>query len=478
MAEPIYYRSARELAALIAAREVSAVEVLEAHLDRITQVNPQVNAIVTLVAERALADAQAADAELAAGTLRGPLHGLPVAHKDLTETAGIRTTYGSPIFRDFVPDRDAVIVERLRGAGAITIGKTNTPEFGAGSQTFNQVFGATRNPYDLSKTCGGSSGGAAVALACGMVPLAGGSDMGGSLRNPAGYCNVVGFRTSPGRVPSWPARTNWLPLSVDGPMARTVADIGLMLAVIAGFDGRAPMSSEGDPAIYAGDLGRDLRGVRLAWSPDLGGLPIDPAVRALFAARRADFAALGCEIEEATPDFQDADEIFMTLRALSFEAGLGALLDTNREQLKDTVIWNIEAGRALSGPQIARAMRLQAELYQRVQRFMERYEFLVLPVAQVPPFPVEQPYVSEIDGVQMGNYIEWMRSCYYITVSGLPSIAVPAGFTAAGLPLGLQIVGRYRDELGVLQLAAAYEQASGFGQRRPDLYPTIEAETR
>jgi amidase len=452
--------TAVELAARIRARSLSATEVMAAHLARIERVNPRLNAIVTLVPDQALAGARAADAAIARGDDLGLLGGLPVAHKDLAETKGIRTTFGSPIFRDHVPDFDAPIVARLKAAGAITLGKTNTPEFGAGSQTFNQVFGATRNPYDPSKTCGGSSGGAAVALATGMVPIADGSDMGGSLRNPAGYCNVVGFRTSPGRVPSWPNSSPWMPLSVDGPMARTVADVALMLQAIVGPDTRAPLSlgASGEP--FTQSLAGETRGLRVAWSADLGGLPLDPRTRAAFEAQRGTFADLGCAVEEAAPDFRDADEIFHVLRAFSFELGKGALLDTHRDQMKDTVIWNIEQGRALTGPQVGRATRLHAELYERVRVFMERYDFLVLPVSQVPPFPIEQPYITEIDGVPMGNYIEWMRSCYYITLTGLPSIAVPAGFTLEGLPVGLQIVGRYGDELSVLRLAHAYEQAT------------------
>jgi amidase len=461
--------TAVELAARVRARALSATEVMAAHLARIERVNPAVNAIITLVPEAAMAGARAADAALARGEELGLLGGLPVAHKDLAETKGIRTTYGSPIFRDHVPEVDAPIVERLRAAGAITLGKTNTPEFGAGSQTFNQVFGATRNPYDQTKTCGGSSGGAAVALATGMVPIADGSDMGGSLRNPAGYCNVVGFRTSPGRVPSWPDSTPWMPLSVDGPMARTVADVALMLRAIVGPDARAPLSFGEGGELFAQRLEAETRGLRVAWSADLGGLPLDPRTRAAFEARRATFEGLGCAVEEAAPDFRDADEIFQVLRAFRFEIGMGEHLDMRRDMLKDTVIWNTEAGRGLSGPQVGRAMRLHGELYQRARAFMERYDFLVTPVSQVPPFPIDQPYVTEIDGVRMANYIEWMRSCYYITLTGLPAIAVPAGFTPEGLPVGLQIVGRYRDELSVLRLAHAYEQATGFWRTRPQL---------
>lgn len=462
---------ATELAARIRSRDLSCVEVLEAHLRRIERVNPRVNAIVTLVPEPALAAARAHDAALAAGTAPAaadaPLLGLPVAHKDLVETRGIRTTYGSPIYADHVPDVDALIVERLRAAGAITIGKTNTPEFGAGSQTFNPVFGATRNPYDLTKTCGGSSGGAAVALACGLVPIADGSDLGGSLRNPAGFCNVVGFRTTPGRVPSWPGGWPYMPFAVDGPMARTVADVALMLSAMAGPDLRAPLSL-GDPGhSFAQIPRRDLRGLRVAWSPDLGGLPVDARVAQVFAAQRATFEGLGCAVEEATPDLADADEIFITMRALAYELGHSAHLDQHRDKLKDTVIWNIEQGRRLTGPDVARAMRLHGALLERVRAFFTRYDCLALPVSQVPPFPVEQPYVTEISGMQLGNYLEWMRSCYWISVTLCPAIAVPAGFTPEGLPVGLQLVGPPRGELELLSVALAYEGATEHWRRRP-----------
>ncbi len=473
MTDAICMLPATELAARIRARELSATEVMEAHLRRIERLNPLVNAIVTLVPDQAMAEARACDAALAAGTApgreRAPLLGLPVAHKDLAETRGVRTTYGSPIFADHVPDFDALIVARLKAAGALTVGKTNTPEFGAGSQTFNPVFGATRNPYDLSKTCGGSSGGAAVALACGMVPLADGSDLGGSLRNPASFCNVVGFRTTPGRVPVWPFKAPYLPLSVEGPMARTVGDVALMLSAIAGPDPRVPLSLDEPGHGFAGLSVDDVRGLRVAWSADLGGLPVDPRVEAVVGGQRATFEALGCTVEEAAPDLRDADEIFVTLRALGFELGLGALLEHERERMKDTVVWNIEQGRQLTGPQVGRAMRLHGELLGRVHQFFERYDYLVLPVSQVPPFPVDQPYVTEINGVAMGSYLEWMRSCYQVSVMCCPAIAVPAGFTPEGLPVGLQIVGRPRDERGVLRLALAYEAATGLWRRAPAL---------
>ncbi|MCS6889669.1 MAG: amidase [Chloroflexus sp.] len=460
---------ATAIARLIRQRAVSAREVLEAHLARIEALNPLVNAIVTLDVEGARARASAIDEALDRGEDPGPLAGLPVAHKDLAETKGMRTTYGSPIFADYVPDFDALIVARLKAAGAVTIGKTNTPEFGAGSQTFNPIFGPTRNPYDLSKTCGGSSGGAAVALACGMIPIADGSDLGGSLRNPAGYCNVVGFRTSPGRVPVWPDPTPYLPFAIDGPMARTVSDIALILQAIAGPDPRAPLSISEPARIFAQPLERDLRGVRIAWSPDLGGLPVDPRVSEVIAAQRSIFEQLGCVVEEATPDLSDADEIFQVMRAFRYELTLGDLLDRERPRIKDTVVWNIEAGRALSGPQVGRAMRLHAALLARLHEFMQTYEFIIAPVSQVPPFPVEQPYITEINGVPMRNYIEWMRSCYYISVCNTPAISVPAGFTSDGLPVGLQIIGRPRADVSVLQLAYAYEQATQYWQRHPPL---------
>ncbi len=465
----ICFLTATELARRVREREVAALEVMEAHLRRIERVNPRVNAIVTLLPERAMAGARAADEALARGEAVGPLHGLPIAHKDLVPTKGIRTTFGSPLFADFVPEEDALIVERLRGGGAITIGKTNTPEFGAGSQTFNPVFGATRNPYDPSTTCGGSSGGAAVALACGMQPLADGSDLGGSLRNPAGYGNVVGFRPSPGRVPSWPNQAAWFPLSVQGPMARTVADVALMLTAIAGPDPRSPIAIAEPGNVFARPLERDFRGVRIAWSRDLGGLPVDRRVTAVLEGQRQVFADLGCVVEEAEPDLAGAREVFQAWRAWSFELAHGDLLAEHRDRMKDTVVWNIEEGQRLTGPQLARAERRRTELYHAARRFFEEYDFLLLPVSQVPPFDIDVPYPTEIAGVPMATYIDWMRTCSDITVLGLPAISVPAGFTAEGLPVGLQIVGRHRDDVGVLQLAHAFEGATGFWQRRPAL---------
>ncbi|MCA1728007.1 MAG: amidase [Actinobacteria bacterium] len=465
--EEICFLTATELAARIRAKDLSASEVMVAHLDRIERTNPQVNAIVTLTPEKAMQEARTVDERLARGKEVGPLHGLPVAHKDLVPTRGIRTTFGSRVFEDHVPEEEALIVGRLKSAGAISVGKTNTPEFGAGSQTYNEVFGETLNPYNRTKTCGGSSGGAAAALACGMLPIADGSDMGGSLRNPASFCNVVGLRPSPGRVPTWPDLAAWFTLSVEGPMARTVRDAALMLSAISGPDPRSPISISEPASVFLRPLERNFGGVRVAWSRDVGGLPVDGAVTEVLDRQRHVFEDLGCIVESAEPDFRDADEVFKVLRAWRFELAYGGLLDDRRDEMKDTVVWNIEEGKKLSGPRIGRAERKRTELYHRVRSFMETYEFLILPVSQVPPFDVEQRYVTEINGEPMETYIDWMRSCYYVTVTGLPAISVPCGFTSKGLPVGVQIVGRHRDDFGVLQLAHAFEEATGFWKRRP-----------
>lgn len=470
MSTELNFMTARELAQRMREKSLSACEVLDAHLRQIDAVNEKVNAIVTLAPELAQARAAEADAAIMRGEVLGPLHGLPIAHKDLQDTAGIRTTYGSPIFANHVPLIDSLTVERIKRAGAVTIGKTNVPEFGAGSQTFNPVFGPTRNPYDLSKTCGGSSGGAAVALACGMLPIADGSDMGGSLRNPASFCNVVGFRPSPGRVPAWPQGMGWFTLSVDGPMARSVGDVALLLSALAGPDDRSPISIDEAGARFAQPFDRNFKHTRIAWLGDMGGVPFDPRVRAVVDARRSVFESLGCIVDDAEPDnLSDADAIFKTLRAWSFELGHSDNLANHRDKLKDTIIWNAEQGKTLTGADISRAEQKRSELYHRARVFMQRYEFMVLPTVQVPPFDVTQPYPTEINGIPMATYIDWMRSCYYMTVLGHPAISVPAGFTPEGLPVGVQIVGRHRDDWGVLQLAHAFEQATHYAERRPAL---------
>jgi len=448
--------TASELARRLRARDVSAREVMHAHLDRVAERNPRLNAIVTLDGERALDAAGRADAALAAGADVGPLHGLPVAHKDLLLTRGMRTTFGSPLFRDFVPEQDSVVVERLRAAGAIAIGKTNTPEFGAGSQTFNPVFGATLNPYDETKTCGGSSGGAASALAAGMLPIADGTDMGGSLRNPASFCSVVGLRPSPGVVPSWPVADAWSTLSVDGPMARTVADVALMLRAIAGPDPRSPIPATA--AIGATPLERDLAGARVAWWTTLGGAPVDPRVRLIVNEQRRVFEALGCAVEDAEPDFTDFDAVFKTVRALAFLTGVAPRIGTRLGEVKETIRWEIDRGARLTAVEIASALTRRTELFHRMREFMSRYDCFVLPTTQVPPFDVSEQYPTEIDGIRMETYIDWMQSCYFISIVSNPAISVPCGFTTDGLPVGLQIVGRHHDDWGVLQIAHAFEE--------------------
>jgi amidase len=475
----ICFLSAVEMAALIRAGKLSAREVLEAHLQQIERVNPSVNAIVTLVADQAMEGARKADEAQAQGKSRGdvlgPLHGLPVAHKDLVETAGIRTTFGSPIFRDYVPHADAILVERIRRAGAITIGKTNTPEFGAGSQTFNPVFGATRNPYDLTKTCGGSSGGAAVALACGMIPIADGSDTGGSLRNPAAFCGVVGLRTAPGRVPHFSRGLAWSTLSVHGPMARTVRDAALLLSVMAGPDPRCPISIDQPGSRFAEPLDRDFRGVRVAWFHNLspregaGGPIFDPRIVTAVNAQRKTFENLGCIVEEIEPAWRGVDEAFHIFRAWGYSVLAAETRPELRDQLKDTIQWEIERGSRITGADLVRAEGLRAAAWDRMRVFQETYEYFIVPSTQVPPFPIDLPYVTEIAGVKMNTYIDWMKCCYFISMLECPSMSVPCGFTPEGLPVGLQIVGRHRDEFAVLQLAHAFESATASARRAPTL---------
>ncbi len=461
------FTSAIEMARLIRAKKLSAREAVSEHLKQIARVNPQVNAIVTLVEEKAREAAAKADEMQAHGAPLGRLHGLPVAHKDLLETRGIRTTFGSPLYRDYIPTEDDLVVERMGRAGAITIGKTNTPEFGAGSQTFNTVFGATRNPYDLTKTCGGSSGGAAVALACGLVPVASGSDTGGSLRNPAAFCNVVGFRPSAGRVPNPKASFGWSTLSTSGCLGRSVADLAYVLSTIAGPNPRAPLSINQPGEMFARRLDRSLKGVRVAWFKDLGGVPFDTRVRLLVDKHRSTFESLGCIVEQAEPDFAPAEISFRILRAWSSAATYGARLREHPDAFKETLKGEIEDGLRLTGGDLARAEIAHGQIWRGFQAFLEKHEYFILPTTQLPPFDVTTPYPTEIAGVKFNNYIDWMKSCWYISATGNPAASVPCGFTAEGLPVGIQIVGRDKDDFGVLQIAHAFESATGFGRKRP-----------
>jgi amidase len=469
-AEEICFKPAAELARLIRTRELSARELMTAHLEQIRRWNPTVNAIVAKLDDDAcLALAAAADQRTARGEPLPPLHGLPTAFKDLQSAVGFPYTRGSPIYKNAMPTQDSLLIERVRKAGVIAIGKTNTPEFGMGSHTFNNVYGTTLNPYDRTKSAGGSSGGAAVSLATGMLPLVDGSDNGGSLRNPGNFNNIVGFRPSVGLVPTWPSSFPLFGFSVAGPLARNVADVALYLSVMAGPDPRDPGLLPFDPSTLRRPLDRNLKGVRVAWSPDLGGLPLEPSVRTALEAQRKTFAELGCVVEEATPDLRDADEIFLVLRAFRTAANYGRLLDEQRALLKKDAIEEIEYGRSLSSAQVAAAMVKQSALFDRLRAFEERYEFTLCAVNQLPPFDAKIDWPKEVAGVPMEHYIAWQKTCYWITSTFRPAISVPAGFTPEGLPVGIQIVGRYRDDFGVLQIAHAFEQATNVGARRPQL---------
>ena len=469
-AEDLCFMSAREMNSLIREKELSPVEVLEAVLSRIGKINPKVNAFCTLVPETAMEAARKAEEKVMGGEKVGPLHGVPVAIKDLTPTAGIRTTYGSKIFENHIPDEDGLIVQCLKAAGAIVIGKTNTPEFGAGANTYNAVFGATRNPWKLSLTCGGSSGGSAVALACGLSPLATGSDLGGSLRIPASFCGVVGFRTSPGLVPVYPGFLGWDTFSVEGPMARNVGDTALLLSVIAGPDARSPISFPVDPGDFNSAIERpEIKGYRVAWSPDLGIIPVDREVRNVAARAAHRFSELGCSVEEAEPDFSGIREVIYVTRSSRMATLHGDKLEKWRDVMNPNLVWNIEQGFPLTGKQIGEAEKERTAIYHRVRQFFERYDLLLTPTVAVPPFPVETPYPKEINGEPMTNYTDWFLLTYAISITGLPAASVPCGWTSEGLPVGLQIVGRRLAETTVLKAAAAFEAMAPWHEKRPPL---------
>ena len=466
------------LAKAIRTRKISAVEVMAAYLDHIERVNPAVNAIVALQPREALlAQARDRDALLAKGETVGLLHGLPHACKDLQPVKGIRYTQGSLIFRDTVATTDSIMVERLRAAGVIFIGKTNTPEFGFGSHTYNPVYGITRNPYDPSRSAGGSSGGAAVALATRMLPLADGSDYGGSLRNPAGWNGVYGFRTSAGRVPVH-GNEDWLPsMGVTGPMARNVADLGLLLSVQAGFDPRAPLSMEGGGAQFRGPFKGSVKGKRIAWLGDFKGFaPCEPGVLDVCRQALKTFERLGCVVEDAVPDYPLAKVWQAFIRLRGWQQG-GAILEyyndpARRALLKPEAVWEVEMGARQSGFDIIADSVTRTDWSHAVRRLFDRYDYLVAPTAQVFPFPAEQHWPQEIAGQRMATYHEWMKGVCLVTMSGCPSLAVPAGLGANGLPMGLQIIAPVHQEMDCLQLAAAYEVADPLAAHR--LPPTLK----
>jgi amidase len=466
--DALCFASGRELAAMIRERKLSARELMTTQLERIARLNPRINAIVAKLDDDAcLALASEADRQLARGDRVGPLHGIPWAFKDLEAAVGFPATLGSPIYRDFMPTEDTVLVARLRAAGVIPIGKTNVPEFGMGSHSYNTVYGTTRNPWDLGKTAGGSSGGAGAAIAAGLLPFADGSDLGGSLRNPANFNNIVAIRPTVGLVPTAPSQLPFIGFGVKGPLARSVDDVAFLLSVMAGPDPRDPACFPSDPALFAQPLARDLHGVRVAWCPDLGGLPLDRRVRAVLDAQRGAFVDLGCIVDDAAPDLTDAGEVFLTIRKWKSWIAYAPLLANHRHRLKPEAVWEIEAGARLTSGDVAHAMVRHAGLMERMRRFEETYEFILCAVNQVPPFDAGIDWPHEIEGTAMEDYVAWMKSTYWITSTFRPAMSVPAGFTADGLPVGIQIVGRHRDDLGLLQFAHAFEQATGAGRRRP-----------
>ncbi|MEG9527922.1 MAG: amidase [Hyphomicrobiales bacterium] len=462
-----------DLAAAIRGRVVSCVEVMRAYLERIHRINPQVNAIVGLRDDAALLqEAEAADAVLARGEAVGPLHGFPLAVKDLDPVRGLRFTQGSPIFADRIADTDSIMVSRLRAAGAIFIGKTNIPEFGLGSHSFNPVYGTTANAYDRDKTAGGSSGGAAVAVALRMQPVADGSDHAGSLRNPPAFNNCYGLRPAWGRIPA-EAKDVFSPgLGVLGAIGRTPADIGLMLSVQAGYDPRNPNAIRQDPSAFASPRARDFRGTRIAWLGDFGGqIPFDPGVLELGRSALTTFVELGCIVEEAVPhyDMERLWQDWLVLRALTVAANLRPFYDEprHRSQLKPEAAWEVERGLALTADQIIAALEGRTRWYETLRRFMATYDYLVMPTAQVFPFDKALRWPETVGGRRMDTYHRWMQTVIPVTMAGLPSLDVPAGFGEAGLPTGIQIVGPNHGELACLQLGAAYDAASNWVRRYP-----------
>jgi len=469
-ATELCFTPATALIRLFRAKKLSPVEVMRAVLARIDAVNPLLNAYCTVAGESALRAARAAERAILKRRPLGPLHGVPVSIKDLTETKGIRTTWGSKIFEHHVATEDALVVERLKAAGAIVVGKTNTPEFGSGANTYNAVFGATRNPWNPKLTCGGSTGGGAVALATGMGPLAQGSDLGGSLRTPAAFCGVVGFRTSPGLVPIYPNSLGWDTYGVYGPMARTVADTALMLSTIAGADPRAPLSYPVDAREFLRAVQRpSVKGLRIAWSPDLGVCPVDPEIRRVTATAPHVFEQLGAKVETAHPDYSGVLEIVLLSRGARQAAAHAEKLARWRHVMQDSLVKNIEYGLTLTAEDIGRCERMRTALWHRVRTFYEKYDLILAPTTAIPPFPVEIPFPTEVAGKPMTNYIEWLLPTYCFTVVGVPAISVPCGFTKNGLPVGLQLAGPWRGEATVLRAAAAFEAAQPWAHLRPPI---------
>jgi amidase len=470
-ARELCYTPATQLAAAIRLKNLSCTEVIDAFLTRIERLNPRLNAYCTVTADLARAAARQAEAAVLQGAELGALHGVPFSLKDLTPTKGIRTTFGSKIFEHYVPTEDAVLVERLRAAGAILLGKTNTPEFGCKGLTDNNVFGTTYNPWNLERTPGGSSGGAASAVAAGLGPLAEGSDLAGSIRMPASWCGVVGFKPSQGRIPRYPNSNAWNTLSFNGPLSRTVGDAALMFQVMAGPDDRDPLSlpdtGEDFCAVVLGEP--SLKGLRVAWTPDLNMVPVEPVVQEICRRATHVFADLGCSMDENSPDFSDAHELFAVLNANLRLAAVGEYVDQWGEQMDPLLVWRVEQGRKLTMADIGNAEKARTALYQRVRTFFETYDLLLLPTTSTPPYAAHGTYPTEVAGRPITTPYELLLLTYALNLTGQPAISVPAGWTDDGLPIGLQIVGRWRADSQVLRAAAAYEAAVPWAHRRPPL---------
>ncbi|MHA7280492.1 amidase [Arthrobacter sp. MDT2-2] len=469
MRTELHELSAVELTGAIRRRKVSAREALDAHFDRIDTVNRSINAVITEDREGAAALAEAADELTMSSADLPPLHGLPMTHKDTHNTKGLRTTQGSEALKDFVPTFDDLIIGRLKKAGVVTTGKTNVPEFAAGAHTFNELFGTTVNPYDTSRSAGGSSGGVAASIAAGIQPLGDGSDMGGSLRNPASFCNIVGYRPSIGVVPSLPTRNAWAWLNRNGLMARDVADIALGMAAIAGADPAVPYPYPVSGSFTA-PLQRDLTGLRIGWSPDFGlGVPVDHEVLRVLESQLQVFADLGAIVEEAAPDLRGADQVFGTTRAFDFVLGLGELVKKHGDSIKPEIRWNVEQGLQLTAQDMVDAAVARTRLDAGVRRYFGKYDVFASPAAQVLPFEASQRFPTSVNGVEFETYLDWMRSATLISATGLPAMSVPAGFSDDGLPVGLQLVMPHGKDIELLQVAYAFEQSTGWAKRAPEL---------
>lgn len=471
MSESLTSLPATRQTEMIANGEISAVELLGAHICVIEKHNPSINAICTTSFEQALAKAEALDKTSAKGQSAGPLHGLVITVKDTHLTRGIRTTFGSPIYRNLIPNQSHFHVELIEAAGGIVIGKSNVPEFAAGSQTTNPIFGSTKNPYDLTKTSGGSSGGSAAALASGMTSLADGSDMGGSLRNPASFCNVFGLRPTPGRVPQLPSKEPFSNLSVIGPMARTAKDLGLLLSVITQWNHRDPLSLKDPHVIYhpSNWISSSKAPLKLAASVDLSMFPLEKEVRSLFQQTMQHLESAGLTIEWAEPNLGKADQVFRVLRGYAFSGSYESEYASAKQALNEDIVWNIEEGLNLRASDIYRAKAAQGELYREVLSFFDDFDFLIMPTTQVLPFDVNLKYPTEIDGAQLNTYIDWMASCYLLSVLNMPVISVPASFSSSGLPFGIQILAKPGAEMSLLLLADTIDQILGMSKQRPPI---------